>query len=214
MIGSSIQFIPSFVPAQILFSMGMPKSIGSIPVDAFTDEDHHSTVTVTTMPVEDGSTISDNAVEEPDELLITGICGPASLLNLVTSLTKTLDADQALYALKSARQPIQVVTGLRVYTNMVIYDYRVRRNKDTGNALVFTIWLRQIVIIKSQTTLVPAGQLGGSANAQLQVQNTLGGGNQPGVQPTDPIKHTVQNDFLGRFGVGERKALVFLGVSK
>jgi len=214
--------IPSMAPAQILFSLGMPKSIGFIPIDAFTDEDHHSLVTVTTMPVEDGSTISDNAVEEPDELMITGICGPASLLSPISSAvnvgaaigagvsplqaftSRPLDVDQALYALKHARQPVTVITGLRVYQNMMIMDYRVRRDKDTGGALVFIIQLRQIIIVESQTATVPAGQLGGSASAVQQATENLATGNQPTVQPPIPIQTTVKADLLGNFKLGEQ----------
>ena len=76
-------YLPTEAPAAIVFSMGLPKSIGTILIDAFIDEDHHSVVTVTTSPVEDGSTISDNAIEEPDELIINGVVGAASILNPV-----------------------------------------------------------------------------------------------------------------------------------
>lgn len=219
---SGLSQIPGMAPAQILFSLGMPKSIGFIPIDAFPEEDHHSLVTVTTMPVEDGSTISDNAVEEPDELMITGICGPASILNPISSITnigaaigagvspfqavtsRTLDVDQALYQLKHTRQPVTVVTGLRVYQNMMIMDYRVRRDKDTGGALVFIIQFREIIIVESQTTTVPAGQIGGSAGVQQQAQENLATGNQPTVQPPAAIQTTVKADLLGNFKLGEQ----------
>jgi hypothetical protein len=201
-------------PASILFSMGMPKSIGSILIDAFIDEDHHSQVTVTTSPVEDGTTISDNAVEEPEELTVTGICGAASLLTPVASIasivsggaslqsfvSRPLDVDQALLQLKSARLPVIVVTGLRVYQNMIIADYRVRRDSRTGAALVFTIQFHQIQIVQSQTARVPAAQIGGGAGHQ--VQDTLGTGNQPTIQPPVPIRTTVKADLINNFNLG------------
>jgi hypothetical protein len=154
--------------------------------------------------VEDGSTISDNAVEDPDELTISGVVGSASLLSPVASIAsiasssngisawiqRPLDVDQALLKLKSARQPVTVVTGLRVYSSMMIDDYRVRRDSRTGAALVFTIQFHQIVIVKSQTTTVPAGQIGGGVGPQ--VQSGVGAGNQNTIQPPDPVKSTVK----------------------
>jgi hypothetical protein len=201
-------YLPTEAPATILFSMGLPKSIGTILIDAFEDEDHHSVVTVTTSPVEDGSTISDNAIEEPDELIINGIVGAASILNPISSLSslasgrgslssfisRPLDVDQALYALKHARQPIQVVTGLRVYQNMVITDYRVKRNKDTGGALHFTAYLKQIIIVQSQTTSVPASQLGGSTTAVQQATDGVAGGNQGTTTPSANIQAMIYKD--------------------
>jgi hypothetical protein len=189
---SSIQNLVSFSPVQILFSMGMPKSIGAILIDAFSIEDHHSAVIVTDYPVEDGSTISDNAIEQPDDLTITGICGTASLLNPVSMISRALDADQALYNLKHNRDTITILSGLRVYQNMIITDYRVRRDKDSGGALVFVMSFRQIVIVKSQTTTVP--NIGGSDMVQKQGDPGLNAGPQNGspVDPGSPLASTVQ----------------------
>ncbi len=211
-------YLPTEAPAAIVFSMGLPKSIGTILIDAFIDEDHHSVVTVTTSPVEDGSTISDNAIEEPDELIINGVVGAASILNPVASIgsivagggslssfiSRPLDVDQALYKLKHDRQPVQVVTGLRVYSKMVIADYRVKRNKDTGGALMFTIYLKQIIIVKSQSATVPAAQLGGSSAAQQQAASTVAGGNQGTTTPSTPIQTTVKADPILNFQLGQQ----------
>ena len=198
---SSIAFLPTNAPTAILFSMGMPKSIGTILVDAMPQEGHHSANVVTEYPVEDGSVIHDNVIEQPDDLTITGVCGPASLLNPISSISRVLDVDAALYKLKHDRLPVSVVTGLRYYQNMIIIDYRVDRNKDIGAALVFTIQLKSVVIIQSAQTTVPG--VGGSLTAQYQSQPTVNNGSAQGTpaDPTDPASFSV-NDLMNQYKSG------------
>ena len=87
---------------------------------------------------------------------------------------------------------------------MVIADYRVKRNKDTGGALMFTIYLKQIIIVKSQSATVPAAQLGGSSAAQQQAASTVAGGNQGTTTPSTPIQTTVKADPILNFQLGQQ----------
>jgi len=59
-----------------------------------------------------------------------------------------------LLRLKSERQPVDLVTGLDTYPNMVITSFDIDRNASTGMDLPFEMAFKQIRIIKSETTAI------------------------------------------------------------
>jgi Dit-like phage tail protein len=85
---------------------------------------------------------------------------------------------------------------------MVITDYRVKRDKDTGAALHFTTYLKQIIIVKSQSATIPASQIGGSLQSQQQAASNLAAGNQgTGSVSADIQRKVFKDPFLsGQLG--------------
>jgi hypothetical protein len=53
------------------------------------------------------------------------------------------------------KQRLTITTGLSVYSNMMIKSLTVNRDKGTGEALDFTVTLKQVIIIQSETIKLP-----------------------------------------------------------
>jgi hypothetical protein len=158
-----------------------PKSIGGFAIDAFISERYSFSNSVTDIPMEDGSHASDHVIENALEIQISGFIGKAEFTAWEGPMTGPT-ADQSrdpkerireayfeLLRLKSERQPVDLVTGLDTYPNMVITAFDIDRNASTGMDLPFEMTLKQIRVIKSQTTKINAAapsadQVGGVAN--------------------------------------------------
>jgi hypothetical protein len=137
----------------ILFTSG--KSIGGIQVDAFVKETHKMSAELSSHPTETGTVISDNIVNNPEELTIEGSLGQTSLfLSDITSysLSRAHVIDTQIIQLMTLKLPVVVITGLRVYDNMVITSYDVDRSAENGQSLEFSMELRRAVQAQAQFT--------------------------------------------------------------
>lgn len=157
-----------------------PTKIDSVELDVVITESHVGAVSVTEHPVEQGANISDHAQEKPDMLTMTAIVSNTPISR--TKQTRIIDtglgqfvsnvpADQvqgvagyaeAAYArlreLKSARNLITVVTNLRVYTSMIIENLTVPRDSNTGDALSFSVQLKQVIVVRNKVTRTVASK--------------------------------------------------------
>jgi hypothetical protein len=143
-----------------------PKSIGGFQIDAFISERYSFSNSVTDLPMEDGSHASDHVVENALEIQISGFIGRTEFTawegpmtgpsgNQAMNLKERIKAAYfELIRLKSERQPIDLVTGLDTYPNMVITAFDIDRNAATGMDLPFEMTLKQIRVIKSETTAI------------------------------------------------------------
>lgn len=147
--------------------------VATLPVDVTVREVHELPTTVTSKPVEDGSKISDNAINEAARVSIDGI------------LTDDLIGDswedkwRSLQEIRDAREPFTVVTAIAVYENMLFERLTVNRSASTGGALFFSAQLKNVRIIESQTTGVPAQA---SSNPQAYDPKQDAGKKQPQPQ--------------------------------
>ncbi len=147
------------------------KKIGSFVIDAFRSETHRQSNTVTRFPVEDGSDINDHVISNPDVLEIQGIVGAVILSDIDTGTNRTLDAFNELTRLKVERNLISIVTGLKVYDNMIIESFNVPRNSTNGGSLSFSMTLKNINIVESQSTVIPKTILTGDEETKQQAQS-------------------------------------------
>lgn len=148
-----------------------PGKIGKIDLDATIQDTHEYANKVTEFPVEDGSVISDHIISEPVRLSINGFVtnSPVSLLGVASNILNGLgtarvqNAFDELLRLQEGvkddkgiiqRELITVVTGLRVYTNMVMVSLSVPRDRTTGDSLRFSAEFRKIEIAKSEFVAV------------------------------------------------------------
>lgn len=131
-------------------------AISGVVLDAVLSEDHSYNSRVTNYPVENGLIISDHIINEPDALQITGVVSdtPLSFLTLLAnpigvSNAPSVNAFNALVEIHNRRERITVVTGIKVYTNMVITSLQVPRNVQSGQSLTFVIDLQKIFLDSS-----------------------------------------------------------------
>lgn len=148
--------------------------ISVIPIDVTQVETHTFNHTITRKPVQDGATISDNIIIEPDSVTIQGIFtdqtafgATAEMIDSVidgvdrrTNMPMWEDKLAKLHEIRKMREPFTLVTSLGTYKNM-FFDGPITVNRDltTSDALFFTATLTGINIISARTTQVPAGAL-------------------------------------------------------
>lgn len=150
----------------ILFGQQKAK-IGSITIDASVEETHESSADLTENPVEEGAKITDHVQLKPNTLTINGVISDTpitfALLDDITGIVNTVgrflgktsrsvDAYNKLVELQKTREPFKVVTGLKVYSNMILTNLSVNRTASTANAIHFTATMQEIRIAKTSTT--------------------------------------------------------------
>lgn len=181
---------------QILYAQRASKTIGDIAIDVFVEEEHTKEATVTNNPVEDGSIASDHISLEPDTLHIEGFIGVNPLAG---GESRVLDVDQALATLHDSRELVTIVTGLRVYDDMAITEYKVTRNKEMGQALSFSLSATKVRKVTAQTVVLPQAKIKEEAKAEADSSAPVG---QEETDPVaafiDPIRTNVQK-VLGTY---------------
>jgi hypothetical protein len=160
------------------------KSIGGIQLDAVISEAHTNEVSLTSNPVELGAEITDHAVVQPKRLNIVaqvsdtpmGLAAFGQIVDLVTGLfgtsttgniTRSNAAYNALIQLQEEREPIDIQTKLKLYTNMIITNVGVKQDKNTSRIVGMPIDLQQVIITESEVVQLTEEQLqAGSATEQ------------------------------------------------
>lgn len=148
--------------------------ISVIPIDVTQVETHTFNHTITRKPVQDGATISDNIIIEPDSVTIQGIftdkSNSAAISEITTSIIDGVDRRTdmktwedklaKLHEIRKLREPFTLVTSLGTYKNM-FFDGAITVNRDltTSDALFFTATLTGVNIIASRTTQVPSSAM-------------------------------------------------------
>ena len=128
----------------ILFGKKYDRSrIGSVTLDATINEEHNYTAQVTNYPLENGTDISDHIINQPVTVQITGIVSDTPL-SLLSSFNRSIDAFNKLILIYERKERITVVTGIKVYTNMVMTNLQIPRDVSTGQSLSFSIELQKI----------------------------------------------------------------------
>ena len=134
-------------------------------VDGYLSEEHEANVAHTTYPVESGASLTDHALRRPNKLKLEGWV--SDLLPSDTAILSLPLAQRAPAAwreidrLMNARQPLMVVTGLKVYRNMLLTKASAPVNSSTGLGLRFTLELEEVLFrplreVVGGLTLVPA----------------------------------------------------------
>jgi hypothetical protein len=156
------------------------KSIGGFEIDAFLVESYNFSNSLTSLAVEEGSNISDHVVEEPDTLDIEAFIGAAKFETYTGEIpddlskveipedpkTRIRQAYHELLRLKRSRQPVDVVTGLDTFTNMVITSLNISRDAENGADLPFSMSFQKIDTVKSEETQISVSPSSSSASDQ------------------------------------------------
>lgn len=153
------------------------RSIGTLIPQVVVEEVHHDDMEITEHPIEQGALIADHAFKRPSDLIIrcawsnsASVAGLAE--GVISGLTTTVTGVQSavtgnsaqqirdvyseLLALQERREPFDVFTGKRVYLNMLIRSLAVTTDKQTENALIVVVTLRQVIVVKTQLVTVNA----------------------------------------------------------
>ncbi|WP_116300020.1 phage baseplate protein [Klebsiella aerogenes] len=138
------------------------RRIGLIVPSVVVSEKHNDTLEITEHPVETGAPVSDHAYKRPSEVVMeVGFAGGGSLLDFIdtSSLGLTLglspkETYQQILDLQSSRIPFDVVTGKRLYSNMLIRAIEVTTDRTSENVLMAVLTLRGVIITQTQQIAV------------------------------------------------------------
>ncbi|MDR0302724.1 MAG: hypothetical protein LBI04_10495 [Treponema sp.] len=163
---------------EVAFQYQVPKKmIGTFVVDAFIAEHYQFSNSVTDIPVEEGSNISDHIIEDPDVIHVEAFIGNtafevvvadgASLSNLQAPdrMARVQQAYQALKKMAKEKKTVDVVLGLETFTGMAITDFTIDRNAQNGANLPFTMEFKKLKLVHSDTTTINASTAGAGAGA-------------------------------------------------
>lgn len=141
-------------------ALGRPSvaRIGEVSLDVSIQESHGITAEVTSHVVEDGSQQSDNHRVLPRTLSITGKVSDIPLAvdypaqTAIGSISAAIKGDdpvqnafQEFERYFDQHVKIDIVTGLKTYTDMYLTAFNVTRNADTGRVLAFTMTAQQVI---------------------------------------------------------------------
>lgn len=135
------------------------RKIGLLIPNVVMKETHTDKLSATTHPVETGATIADHAYLLPAELSMeVGFSSGGSLVDFMDTTAFGVQASltpaesyQQLRDLMTNRQPLTVVTGKRLYNNMLITSITVTTERATENVLFATLTMNELMITQTQT---------------------------------------------------------------
>jgi hypothetical protein len=176
--------------------------IGEIEVMVTLEEVHTDTLQTTEHPIEVGAPITDHAFIRPTELLMR--CGWSNssftaLSGVVSSFFSggevgdkyTDEIYSQLLALYQSREPFDVITSARQYSNMLINSIRRDVDEKTSSTLMVEIVMRQVLIVYTAATTLPprSDQADPASTAEIEesgVRQPLAATPSPGgsVPPT------------------------------
>ncbi len=110
-------------------------------------------------PLESGATVADHAVVRPPDLSLEGFLTrtPLSMNTELDNLDPNyLDAAlEALRGMTADREPILIVTGLRVYQDYRITQLGITRGPEDGQGVRVSLSLKPIQIVEAGSVLLP-----------------------------------------------------------
>lgn len=133
-----------------------------IPLDASISENHSFTSRVSQFPIEEGASISDNIINDPNGLDLTGFITNTPITFFIQNISNLIDntsggnrvktAFEALLALRESKEVFTIVTGLKTYENMVFTSLMFPRDKSTGTTnLRFNARVINVKFVSSRT---------------------------------------------------------------
>jgi hypothetical protein len=112
-------------------------SIGPVPISVVLSESHQSSLGITENPIESGASVTDHAYIEPKRLSLEFADGSAAL------------TFNALVRFQETRVPFTIVSGLFVYSNMLIKSISVDRDATNSQVLKGTAELQEAIIVET-----------------------------------------------------------------
>lgn len=126
--------------------------LGAILFDCVLEETHAYESEITDYPIESGAYVQDSVWLKPFKLTIDGTITDTQLLqnqaisNVQSRVGFVYDA---LIALVQTKDVFQVMTGLKLYQNMIFESWNAQRDSDTGYSIHVTGTLKQITKVSA-----------------------------------------------------------------
>lgn len=175
------------------------RSIGGIIPDVIIEEVHTDTLTITDHPVELGAAITDHAFKNPSEIVMVVAWSNSKALDQAVvpgtmfqgQIQDANELYRQLLRLQEEREPFDVVTGKRTYSDMLIKQLSVTTDANSENCVIVTVVMRQIIIVQTYSVKIPP------AKQQSQPQTTAGVQDAGTKQPVKAQNQSGLSTLLG-----------------
>lgn len=168
-------------------------SLGNFVFDAFFNINHESNLTITDHPIQSGANVSDHAYMEAQ--VLTFEIGMSDVMQDISSSavvnfssagtsTRSINAYQMLKKLQANRLPIDAITRLGTYTNMLIETISAPDDNTTAYALKATVTLKEVFVVSVTTVKI---------SARAQKSETTNEGNQNVTKTDESIASSLLN---------------------
>lgn len=203
-------------PLTILTGRKEKGKIGLLELDARISEEANYSSEVTRFPVESGFSISDHYFKKPIQYNVTGFItnDPVKILGIgKTSPVKNespierfiLDkedktrveiAKNYLLDLYNKGTLIDIISGIEVYTKMVITSLNIPRSSKTGNTLRFSAVFTKLIKVETEIFEGNISNLDGRAeNAENQASTTKDKGTQTTKEVPEEEQENIRQSF-------------------
>lgn len=163
-----------------------PRSLSGIALpNCVIEETTIDELQITEHPVEQNANITDHAFKRPISCTVRWAWG-----NTGQSETYILDVYNQLLTLQASRQPVQLITGKRNFSNinMLIQGISNTTNEKSEYVLPLTIMFKQIILVSTSSTTVAPQSAQSFPASTSPMQNA-------GVQNPSPVSDA-QNSSL------------------
>lgn len=128
--------------------------LGGFVADATVEEHMEDEVEMTHIPVETGAAVTDHAFKRPSRVTIRAGWSNSSPQAGGNPVFDILTYN-AFLALQASLTPFTVVTGKRVYQNMLARRVSATTTEATENSLMMTVECQEIIFVTTQQVTVP-----------------------------------------------------------
>lgn len=152
--------------------------------DLTISEEHRVQNQITDHKIEGGGNISDNVRLLPRSFSVTGLITDTpsgleslfiapELINQLTQVPRRLQAYNTLKSLAISGALLDVTTSLEIYQNMIIEDWHVPIDVNTGRAIKFFITFKEAEFVSSQIVANSSLDGFGTTDTGTQIARTF-----------------------------------------
>jgi hypothetical protein len=174
--------------------------IDTVMFDCSLEESHNYTANITDYPQENGFYVQDNVWLEPFKLNIKGIVSDTQLVPFGSDFgilqRRVDDVYDSLMALRDNRDVFQVMTGLKIYQNMIFTSLTLERDQETGYSMRISAEIKQLKKVASQNNINNE-----STNDKSFPNNQNNGSQQMQSVNTDDIPQQDKDDLSETYGI-------------
>lgn len=154
-------------------------NIGGWFFDAVINTDYNRELYITENPVETGASLTDFAYVKPVKLVMQIKMSDVATSRIPGQFeggkTRSLQAFQVLASLQSNRIPVEVMTRIGGFRNMLVQSISIPDDVKTQNGLMCTVILQEVFVAQTKTVKI-------SANNQVTDSTNRG---TPDATPVD-----------------------------
>ncbi|MCR6026757.1 hypothetical protein HLI26_07145 [Salmonella enterica subsp. enterica] len=188
------------------------RKIGIMVPSVVVSEKHSDTLEITEHPVEKPTSsgagfVADHAYRRPSEVVMeVGFAGGGSLLDLLDTSSIGISlgmSPKEVYAsfleMQRNRELLDVITGKRQYSNMLLRTIEVTTDKTTENVLSAVLTLRELILTSTHAVKVSDKSDMAQGVSTSATQNS---GVKSPVPVNESILYSGKNAALRLLGVG------------